>query len=385
MIPRLLLTALLVLAPPVPVASLGSSPARGHAGAVQEAPDSAAVRQEAPDSALVADSTIAILERRLAELEASNDSLRNTILGLVALQAAGAQRRAQPADSAGTPAEILGRGAREVRHWGVRIVLTLIFLAAVAGLIRALVWVLERLAERNAKRRLAFKRLVPVSRILIWALAFPFAGLVILNFDAQGLVAAGAAVGVAVGFAAQDILKNIFGGIIVLFDQPFQVGDKISVHGTYGEVVNIGLRSTRLVTPDDNLVTVPNAQVVGDQVANANAGELNCQVVTELHLPGWADEAEARRLAFQAAVSSPYVYLNKPVVVLVEDAFDKAFYLRLKVKAYVLDPRHEFAFRSDVTLRARAAFREAGLLAADGTGIREGDPAPVAEGGEAES
>ncbi|HSG49097.1 MAG TPA: mechanosensitive ion channel domain-containing protein [Longimicrobiales bacterium] len=317
----------------------------------------------APDTTAAAtDSVIAALQRRVSQLEARNDSLSNTVLGLIAIQGSQPRGRTAASDSANTAEEILGRGAQEVRNWGFRIFVTILFLVFVAGVIRGLVWVLDKLAERNAKRRLFFKRLVPVSRILLWALAVPFAALVILNIDAQGLVAAGAAVGVAVGFAAQDILKNIFGGIIVLFDQPFQVGDKISVHGTYGEVVNIGLRSTRLVTPDDNLVTVPNAQVVGDQVANANAGELNCQVVTDLYLPGWANEALAKRLAFEAAASSKYVYLNKPIVVLVKDEFQETFILHIKVKAYVLDPRHEFAFMSDVTERARRAFRDAGLI-----------------------
>lgn len=314
-----------------------------------------------PDTlAAVADTTEATLTERLARLEAQNDSLRNTILGLVALQA-GRETRAR-SDTAGTATEILGRGAEQARSWGLRIFLTILFLIFTAGLIRALVWVLDQLAERNAKRRLFFKRLVPIARILLWALAFPFAALVILGIDAQGILAAGAAIGVAVGFAAQDILKNIFGGIIVLFDQPFQVGDKVAIHGTYGEVVSIGLRSTRIVTPDDNLVTVPNAQVVGDQVANANAGELNCQVVTDLWLPGWVDEAKAKRIAFEAATSSKYVYLNKPIVVLVKDEFKETFLTHLKVKAYVLDPRYEFLFMSDVTERARAGFRSAGLL-----------------------
>ncbi|UCC23831.1 MAG: mechanosensitive ion channel [Gemmatimonadales bacterium] len=317
--------------------------------------------QRADSQALAAggDTTAAGLLARLDRLEAQNDSLRNTILGLVALQAG---RESPQRDTAGTAEEILGRGAEQAQHWGPRIFASIVFLIAVAFLIRGLVWILDRLSERNAKRRLFFKRLVPITRILLWALAFPFAALVILGIDTQGILAAGAAIGVAVGFAAQDILKNIFGGIIVLFDQPFQVGDKVSIHGTYGEVVSIGLRSTRIVTPDDNLVTVPNAQVVGDQVANANAGELNCQVVTDLYLPGWVDEARAKRIAFEAASSSKYVYLNKPIVVLIKDEFDEVFLTHLKVKAYVLDPRYEFLFMSDVTERARAGFREAGLI-----------------------
>lgn len=302
------------------------------------------------------------LTDRIGRLEAQNDSLRAALETLPV--EGGTPNRVDSADVARglIQEEILAVDREQVRNWGLRTLLAVLLLLLTGAVIRVLVWVLDRLAERSPKRRLFFKRLVPILRILFWAFAAFFVVRVVLGVGGQELLAAGAAVGVAVGFAAQDILKNIFGGLIVLFDQPFQVGDKISVGGTYGEVVSIGLRSTRIVTPDDTLVTVPNAQVVDGQVANANAGELNCQVVTDLYLPGWVDEAKAKKIAFDAAVSSKYVYLNKPVVVLVKDEFEETFLTHLKVKAYVLDPRHEFLFMSDVTERARSGFRKAGLM-----------------------
>jgi small-conductance mechanosensitive channel len=308
----------------------------------------------------------------LDRLEAENDSLRAAVGTLLNVLSSGGAAGLQASPDSSLPdssrvTSVTGQvsltvDARRVGNWSVRIVAAIIFLLLAGLFIHLIIWVLERLAERNARSRLFFKRLVPIARISLWFLAILFSALVILNVQAQGLVAAGAAVGVAVGFAAQDIIKNIFGGIIVLFDQPFQVGDKIAVGGTYGEVVSIGLRSTRITTPDDSLVTVPNSQVVDGQVSNANAGELNCQVVTDLYLPGWVDEAQAKRIAFEAATGSKYVYLNKPIVVLVKDEFKETFLTHLKVKAYVLDPRYEFLLMSDVTERARAGFRKAGLI-----------------------
>lgn len=270
-----------------------------------------------------------------------------------------------PPDSASgldASAEALEEAGRSVQSFTIGAILSLAVIVLFNFLVHAAVWVLDALAERNARRRLFYKRLVPIVRIALWLLAAYLIVSVIFRVSAQGVFAAAAAIGVAVGFAAQDLLKNLFGGLIVVFDQPFQVGDKVSVGDTYGEVVSIGLRSTRIVTADDNLVSVPNAQVVDQQVANANAGQLNCQVVTDLYLPGWADEGIAKRIAFEAATSSKYVYLNKPIVVLVSDVFKETFLTMVRVKAYVLDPRLEFLFQSDITERARAGFREAGLL-----------------------
>jgi len=325
------------------------------AAAPSEPTDSVAtaVQPAAPAAPLTVDERIELLLASQEALAARLDSLTQT---------AAAPAPADSARGLGGSGEVLGEARQQVRNFGVGVVWSVIVLVFFSMVIRGLVWLLDALAERNASRRLFYKRLVPIVRIVLWVFAAYLIIRVIFQVDYQGLVAAAAAVGVAVGFAAQDLLKNLFGGLILVFDQPFQAGDKIRVGGTYGEVVSIGLRSTRIVTPDDNLVSVPNAEVVDHQVANANAGQLHCQVVTDLFLPGWADEAQAKRIAFDAAASSKYVYLNKPIVVLISDVFKETFLTQVRVKAYVMDPRLEFLFQSDVTERARAGFREAGLL-----------------------
>ena len=269
-----------------------------------------------------------------------------------------------PAEAADTATGVatLEEATDDVRNLGVKIFWALVILLIFHVLIRVIVWVLETLSERSVTRRLTFKWLIPITRMLLWAIATYLIVLNVFRVDAQGLLAASAALGVAVGIAAQDLLKNVLGGLIVVFDQPFQVGDKIRVGRSYGEVVSIGLRSTRVVTADDDLVTIPNSQVVGEQVANSNAGQLNCQVLTDLYLPGRVDERRAKEIAFEAAVTSRYVFLNKPIVVLVQDDFRTTFVTRIRIRAYVLDPRFEFVFQSDVTERAREGFRAAGLM-----------------------
>ncbi len=286
---------------------------------------------------------------------------------------------AAPADTEETVIEglVIEEATDEVRGIGIGIFWSLVVILVFHFLIRVVVWILETLAERSVRRRLSFKWLIPITRMTLWAIATYLIINNVFRVDAQGILAASAALGVAVGIAAQDMLKNVLGGLIVVFDQPFQVGDKIRVGKSYGEVVSIGLRSTRIVTADDDLVTIPNAQVVGEQVANSNAGQLNCQVLTDLYLPGRVDERKAKEIAFEAAVTSQYVFLGRPIVVLVQDDFRTTFVTRIRVRAYVLDPRFEFVFQSDVTERAREGFRAAGLMP-------EGDWFPFAvESGEA--
>ncbi|MEQ8625433.1 MAG: mechanosensitive ion channel [Vicingaceae bacterium] len=172
----------------------------------------------------------------------------------------------------------------------------------------------------------------------------------VFNPPRETVFAVLASAGIAVGFAAQDILKNIFGGIMILFDQPFQIGDKIEVGEYYGEVVGIGLRSTRIVTKDDSLVSIPNSEVVNTAVSNSNAGENNCQVVSEIYLPINIDTALVRKIATETAQTSRYIYLNKPITVLFfNEVKERRSYLKMRLKAYVSDLKYEFAFKSDMT------------------------------------
>ena len=322
--------------------------------------------------------TIDALAARLAEIVTAQQLILSRLDSLLGAASPAAASPATPlqapaesptADTQEPPDSALGlelpdleEATEDVRSIGLGIALSLVVILVFHFLIRAVIWVLDTLAERSTARRLSFKWLIPITRMVLWAIAVYLIVNNIFRVDAQGIIAAGAALGVGIAVAAQDVLKNVLGGLTVVFDQPFQVGDKISVGGTYGEVVSIGLRSTRIVTADDDLVSIPNSQVVEEQVANANAGQLNCQVVTNLHLPGRVDERRAKEIAFEAAATSKYVFLNKPIVVLVQDDFRTTFVTRVKIRAYVLDPRFEFVFQSDVTERAREGFRAAGLM-----------------------
>ncbi|MGA1465772.1 MAG: mechanosensitive ion channel family protein, partial [Balneolaceae bacterium] len=210
--------------------------------------------------------------------------------------------------------------------------------------------VIDNLAERATNYRLFIKRLGPASRILIWSLSIYIIIAGVIAPPMQTVIAIGASIGIAVGFASQDILKNIFGGIMIILDSPFQVGDKIAVGDHYGEVTSIGLRSSRIVTPDDSVVSIPNAELMNHAVSNSNSGALNCQVVAEIYLPATVDIPAVKRLAKDAVYASSYLFLNKPVeVIVLNELKDRNYVVKLRVKAYVLDIRYEFLFKSDMT------------------------------------
>ncbi|UII32560.1 mechanosensitive ion channel family protein [Fulvivirga ulvae] len=227
---------------------------------------------------------------------------------------------------------------------------TIIFILIGFVFVRFLGSILEKLAEKSTNYRITIKGLIPVVKISIWLFVIFIVIAGIFRPKIATVLAVTASIGIAVGFAAQDILKNVFGGIMILFDRPFQVGDKIEAGEYYGEVVEIGLRSTRIVTPDDSLVSIPNGELMNKSVSNSNSGAADCQVVAEIYLPITVDTESVRQIAIEAAQVSRFIYLNKPIVVLFfNEVKERRSYLKMRLKAYVSDIRNEFAFKSDMT------------------------------------
>ncbi len=262
----------------------------------------------------------------------------------------------QVADSTAVSGDnIIGELNKETRNISSyfnasKIIFSILIIISTYIFLRVLSLMMGVWAERNTKHRLTIKGLIPLARVIIWTGALTFILVAVFRPPMASVLAFSASIGVAVGFASQDLLKNIFGGIIIIFDKPFQIGDKVQIGNYYGEIVGVGLRSTRLVTSDDNLVSVPNSDVMNMPVSNANSGEENCQVVTEIYLPLSCDINRVRNFAMETAQVSKHIYLNKPIAVLFfQEKIGHKVMLKVKVKAYVNDIRNEFAFKSEVT------------------------------------
>lgn len=221
---------------------------------------------------------------------------------------------------------------------------------------------LDAMAERAPRARFFFKLLSPVVRFAIWGIA-SYTVVRIFAPSQETLLALLASVGIALGLGAQDLVKNIIGGLVILVDRPYQLGDRVKLGDAYGEIDHIGLRSTKLTTPDDTRVTIPNSDLLTGKAWNANSGVLDCQVVTDVYLPVDTDPILAAEIGAESAYSSPYLLLTKPVVVLILDKFDRRPFLVVRIKAYVYDHRFEPRFQSDITIRAKNEFLRRGLLA----------------------
>lgn len=153
---------------------------------------------------------------------------------------------------------------------------SLLFLATIAvgwyayNLVGVIEIVLRRQAEKTEST--LDDQLVPlVRKTLRMLLAIVLALFVVdkvFGRDIGAWLAGLGIAGLAVSLAAQDSLKNLFGSVTILFDRPFQVGDRIKYGGFDGNVTDIGFRSTKILTKTGHLVTIPNSNIVNDPVEN---------------------------------------------------------------------------------------------------------------------
>ena len=220
----------------------------------------------------------------------------------------------------------------------------------------------ESLMERLPSRRFL---VMQISTLISFALYIGGTIMLIngvLQPPKELLIAIGGSIAVAMGFALKDVAASLVSGVILLFDRPFQVGDRVSFNDVYGEITAITLRAVRLQTLDDNTVTIPNSRFITDVVASSNMGAMDMMVVTDFHLALDADLDQARDIVRQVIVTSRFSYLKKSVTFAIEEVeIARGIALRLRAKAYVLDVHYEKAFQSDITNRASQLFLTANI------------------------
>ena len=128
--------------------------------------------------------------------------------------------------------------------------------------------------------------------------------------------------GLAISLAAQDTLSNMVSGIMILMDQPFRIGDRIEIQGltassnTWGEVVDIGLRSTRILTSDNRMVIVPNSTISRNQVINYTYPDPRYRVQIDIGVTNSSDLRMVRDVITRAVRSVEGVLVDRPVEIL---------------------------------------------------------------------
>ena len=150
----------------------------------------------------------------------------------------------------------------------VKIINILFIITVIYEIIRAIEKIIDYLFESTEKDNASISRTVKlIVKICIWTFGIIFA-LGNLGINITSLIAGLGIGGIAVALAIQNILKDVFSSFSILIDKPFEIGDFIKVGDDMGTVEKIGIKTTRIRTPDGQQLIISNSELTDARVQN---------------------------------------------------------------------------------------------------------------------
>ncbi len=242
------------------------------------------------------------------------------------------------------------------------VLLSILVIGATWLLLRFLNSLVDGISVQFVQYRMPLQKLQSFLQFFIYMTAGVVVFMMSFRINDQILALIGGTLAVSVGFAMKDLAASFIAGLTVMIDRPFQVGDRVTFEGNYGDIMTIGLRSVRMRTLNDDIITIPNNKFLSEVTMSGNYGALDMQVVIPFYIGLDEDITLARDLIQEAASSSRYIHLPKPVTVLVQQTItDNYLAIKLTCKAYVVDTAYEKLFETDITLRVMKEFKEHGI------------------------
>ena len=205
-----------------------------------------------------------------------------------------------------------------------------------------------------------FPLIVRVVKIIIFAIALI---IVLKHFkqDVQSLVVSLGVGSLAIALAAQETLSNMIAGFVIMTDRPFRVGDRIKLSsGETGDVYEIGLRSTKVLTFDNTLIIVPNAQIVNEKVLNLTYPEPRTRVQVFVGAAYGTNIEKVKEILVDICNGNPNV-LDKPA----PNAYFLSFgdsSLDFRVACHVSNWDQEWTVAEEIRLEIDRRFKEENIV-----------------------
>ena len=186
--------------------------------------------------------------------------------------------------------------------------------------------------------------------------------LAVLGFPVDRIVLVFSALGVGIGFGLQSIVNNFVSGLILLFERPIRVGDRIEVGQTgelLGVVTRIGIRASQVRTFDGSEVVVPNADLVSQTVVNWTLSDQKRRFIVSVGVAHGSDPERVLAILADVARAHPEVLTDPEPEVYFQRFGENA--LEFEVRAWTESPRGFLPVRSEVAVGVSRALREAGI------------------------
>ena len=245
-------------------------------------------------------------------------------------------------------------------------VFIVLFAGPFAGFLKIVLQLLEKRLDIDQTKidDIVFDLLNRFAGALIYALACILA-LDKLGVNVMPFVAGAGVAGVAIGFAAKDTLSNLIAGILLIVDRPFEVGDRIELwqtpknSATWGDVIDIGLRATKIRTTDNIVIIIPNNEIMLRDIVNYTGNDLKIRVRVNIGVAYDADLKKAKELILAVAESMQWAAKEPPAVVVVNNFGESSVDLQLRV--WIDNARKRIHTISYVTDNVKEAFDREGI------------------------
>ena len=186
-----------------------------------------------------------------------------------------------------------------------------------------------------------------------------------LGINITPIVAGASVAGIAVGLAAKDTLSNLIAGILLILDRPFKVGDRIELWNapketaTWGDVVEIGLRATKIRTTDNLIFVIPNNQLMQRDIINYTASGKHIRVRIPLDIAYDADAKLAKELILKVVEGTEGI-LETPAPQVIIRRFGESG-INLQLRVWIADGRRRRTVADEITDRVKEEFDRQGI------------------------
>ncbi|MCH8485838.1 MAG: mechanosensitive ion channel [Candidatus Cyclonatronum sp.] len=189
--------------------------------------------------------------------------------------------------------------------------------------------------------------------ILILGVLFSFQ---FIGLDLSGLTVIFGLLSVGIGFGLQNLTSNFISGIMLLFERPISVGDRIIVGDLEGDVQEINIRSTTINSIDNISIIVPNSEFLSSQVINYSHGDTKIRMRVEIGVSYNSDLDLVLRIIKESALAHPETMDDPEPTVLLRNFGDSAWEMLLL--CWVPDPKRQYKIASDIRCDLVRRFRE---------------------------
>ncbi len=181
-----------------------------------------------------------------------------------------------------------------------------------------------------------------------------------VGINLNALLAASAVLMVGIGFGLQKVAENFISGLILLLEQPVRKGDFIAVGNTYGFIVDIGLRATRVMTRDEVMIIVPNGELVTTQVLNQSVPTKNLRISVKVGVGYGSDTSKVQSCVLEVAEQNQHI-LKVPAPEVRFDDFGNSS-LDFSLVVWIPDPAEDLRVASKLRFAIDHKFRDHGIV-----------------------